>query len=141
MDKKFKKTILILFLLLLVLGVILTFVLSKEKEIDKKEEVSLVEEVHTKEETEAWKEEIGVTYDEFSEEETVNGEKAAKLAEKYYIDKYGELRETSFFYAESYKDNIFKVIGMDELDGHDNRFSEIHVNNDTGEVFEVSYTE
>lgn len=78
----------------------------------------------------------GVGYDEFSETEKNDGEKAAKLAEEHYIKQYGTLRETSFFYAELLSQGIYHVVGADALDGRDVTFIEYDVDLNTNTVKE-----
>lgn len=132
-----KWVFLISFFLLIGVISIIANLTSKEEEPKSNPEGTYT---HTKEQIDQWKEEVGKTYDEFTEEENKKGENAAQLAEESYIKKYGEMRETSYFYAETLKNNLFVVIGIDRLDGRDARFIEYHVNLDTNEVIEVDTT-
>lgn len=68
-----------------------------------------------------------IGYDTFSEKQEKDGMKAAEIAEKAYKETHGELRDTSFFYAEHLSGETYHVVGIDALDGRDVTFIEYEV--------------
>lgn len=75
-----------------------------------------------------WEEQVGKSYANFTDEEVDESEKALEAAKEYYLDEYGEIRETSVFFAETLKNGNYIVSGIDTMDDRDSRFILLKVN-------------
>jgi hypothetical protein len=134
--KRKKKKIFYIAILVAVIG---TFFLLNQGVNNEKENSlhSLGSRTQTPETIAAWKEAVGTPYYDFNEEQEEAGKKAAELAEEFYLNEHGELRDTSYFYAETEKDGLFIVAGIDSFDGRDQRFATYQVNLEEQEIIDL----
>lgn len=92
----------------------------------------------------AWEEEFGdalysegISYAEFSEQHKKEEKEAIELVKTYYLEQNGALRDTSFFFAESYHDGFYEIAGMDDFGDRDQRFGSFQVHFPTKKVREI----